>query len=52
MGLAAEAGEVNAEAVVVTFDGEGVGLALQVPVLGKNQAIGCQKSVQKVMCAP
>ena len=32
MGLAAEAGEVNAEAVVVTFDGEGVGLALQMAV--------------------
>ena len=40
MGLAAEAGEVNAEAVVVTFDGEGVGLALQVAVLGEDQTVG------------
>ena len=40
MGLAAEAGEVNAQAVVVTFDGEGVRFTLQVPVLGEDQAIG------------
>ena len=30
MGLAAKAGEVNSEAVVVAINGEGVGLALQV----------------------
>ena len=53
MGLAAEAGEVNTEAVVVTFDGEGVGLALPVAVPGEDQPVGvCQKSVQKVMCVP
>ena len=33
MGLAAKAGEINAEAMVGTLDGAGVGLALQVPVL-------------------
>ena len=40
MGLAAEAGEVNAEAIVVTLDGEGAGFALQVPMPGKDQAAG------------
>ena len=34
MGLAAEACEVNTEAVIVTLNGEGVGLALQVAVPG------------------
>jgi hypothetical protein len=37
---AAKTGEVNAEAVIVTLDGEGVGLALQMPVLGEDQAVG------------
>ena len=40
MGFAAEAGEVDTEAVVVTFDGEGVSLALQMPLPGKDQAVG------------
>ena len=40
MGLATEAGEVNPEALVVAFDGEGMGLALQVAVPGKDQAVG------------
>ena len=40
MGFAAKAGEVDAEAVVVTLDGEGVGFALQVVVPGKDYAVG------------
>ena len=40
MGFAAEAGEINPQAVVMAFDGEGVGLALQMTGLGKGQAIG------------
>ena len=40
MRLAFEPGEVAADAVVQTFDGEGVGFALQMAVLGKDQAVG------------
>ena len=40
MGFTAEAGEINAQAVVVTFDRKGVRLALQVPVLGEDQTVG------------
>lgn len=40
MGFAAQSGQVDAEAIVVAFDGEGVGFALQVAVLGKDQTVG------------
>jgi hypothetical protein len=40
MGFAPQAGEIDAEAIIVAFDGEGVGLALQMTVLGEDQAIG------------
>ena len=40
MGLAAKTSEVSAEAVVVTLDGEGAGLALQVAVRSEDQAAG------------
>ena len=40
MGLAAQPGQIDPEAVVVAFDGEGVRLALQVPVPGEDQAVG------------
>ena len=40
MGLATEAGEIDADAIVVAFDGEGVGLALQMMVALEDQAIG------------
>ena len=40
MSLAAQAGEIDSEPVVVAFDGEGVRLALHMPVLGENQAVG------------
>ena len=40
VGLATEAGEIDTEAIVVAFDGEGVGLALQMAVAGEDQAIG------------
>ena len=40
MGFAAQSGQVDAEAIIVAFDGEGVGFALQMAVLGKNQTVG------------
>ena len=40
MSLAAEAGEIDTEAIVVAFDGEGVGLALQMAVPGEDQPVG------------
>ena len=40
MGFATQAGQIDAEAIVVAFDGEGVGLALQMALLGENQAVG------------
>ena len=40
MGFAPQAGQINAQAIVVTFDREGVRLALQVAVLGEDQAVG------------
>ena len=40
MGFAPQAGEINAEAIIVTFNGEGVGLALQMARLGEDQAVG------------
>ena len=40
MGLAAEAGEIDAKAIVVAFDGEGAGLALQMGVPGEDQPAG------------
>ena len=40
VGLATEAGEVDTEAIVVAFDGEGVGLALQRAMPGEDQALG------------
>jgi hypothetical protein len=38
--FAAQAGLVNTDAVVVALDGEGVGLALKVAMLGEDQAVG------------
>ena len=40
MSLAAKAGKIDSQPVVVTLDGEGVCLALQMPVLAENQAVG------------
>jgi len=40
MGFASPAGKIDAEAIIVTFDGEGVGFALEMTVLGEDQAIG------------
>ena len=40
MGFSAEPGEIDSQAVVVAFDGEGVGLALKVAVAGEDQAVG------------
>ena len=40
MGLAAEAGEIDAKAIVVAFDGEGAGLALPMAVPGEDQPAG------------
>ena len=40
MSFAPQPGEIDAEAVVMAFDGEGVGVALQMTGLGKDQAIG------------
>ena len=40
MRFAAQAGQIDAEPVVVAFDGEGVGLALEVLLLGEDQAVG------------
>ena len=40
MGFSAETGEIDPQAVVVAFDGEGVGLALEVAVAGEDQAVG------------
>ena len=51
MGLAAKAGEINAEAIVVTLDGESVGLALQVPVLGLRSARRGARSPCRRCCA-
>jgi len=36
MGFSAEAGEIDPQAVVMAFDGESMGLALEVTVLGKD----------------
>ena len=40
MGLATEAGEVDTDAIVLAFDGEGVGLALQMAMPGEDQTLG------------
>ena len=40
MGFSAEPGKIDSQAVVVAFDGEGAGLALEVPMVGKDQAVG------------
>ena len=40
MSPAAKAGKIDTEPVVVALDGEGVGFALQVPVLAENQTVG------------
>ena len=40
MGFTAQPGEIDAEAIIVAFDGEGVGFALPMAVLGKDQTVG------------
>ena len=40
MSLAAQAGEIDSQPVVVALNGERVGFALQMPVLAENQAVG------------
>ena len=40
MGFAPQPGEINPQAVVMAFDGEGVRFALQMLVAGKDQAVG------------
>ena len=40
MGFTTQTGEIDAETIVVAFDGEGMGFALPVAVLGKDQAVG------------
>ena len=40
MSLAAQAGQIDSQPIVVALNGEGVGFALQVPMLVENQAVG------------
>ena len=40
MGFAPQPGEIDAEAIVVAFNREGMRLALQMTVLGEDQAVG------------
>ena len=40
MSFAPQPGEIDPEAIVVAFDREGMSLALQMPVLGEDQAVG------------
>ena len=40
MGFAAQPGEIDAEAIIVAFDSEGVGFALPMAELGKDQTVG------------
>ena len=43
MSFALQSGKLDAESIIVTFDGEGVGFALEMTVLGEDQAIGVPK---------
>ena len=43
MRFAPQPGEIDPEAIVMAFDREGVGFALQMTVLGKDQAVGVPK---------
>lgn len=40
MGFAPQPGEIDAQTIVVAFNGKGVRLALQMAVPGKDQAVG------------
>ena len=43
MGFTPQAGKIDAEAIIVAFDGESVSFALEVTVRGEDQAVGVPK---------
>ena len=43
MSFAPQPGEIDAEPIIVAFNREGMGFALQMPVLGEDQTVGMPK---------